>query len=146
MVGTLLGGPICDAFGRKPSIILCGLLFTLGGALLAGAHSFGTLLLGRIVEGIAIGWSGFCVAVYVAEVSPQRWRGVLVAVNELALCTGCLFAFLCGWLLHDNWRWMFGASIPSAVLLCIGTCNRCCHDADCAPEHARFACLLVCTV
>lgn len=123
MLGSLLGGPLCDAHGRKSSIIACGSLFALGGVLLAAAVSYPMLLIGRILVGIAIGWSGFSVAVYVTEVAPSHLRGTLVAVNELTLCAGCLIAFLVGWLLKSHWQWMFGVSVPGAALLTIGTVN-----------------------
>jgi MFS family permease len=79
------------------------------------------LILGRLLVGIAIGWSGFSVAVYVTEVAPPAVRASMVAVNELALCTGCLLAFLAGWLLEGSWRWMFAAIVPAAAVLGLGT-------------------------
>jgi MFS family permease len=121
VIGSLIGGPVCDSHGRKSSVVFCGALFTLGGILLTVSMSFSMLLCGRFLIGAAIGWSGFSVTVYVTEVSPKHLRGTLVAVNELTLCAGCLLAFLCGWLLDTRWRWMFGLSVPVAAMLTIGS-------------------------
>ncbi|WP_020591565.1 multidrug effflux MFS transporter [Kiloniella laminariae] len=53
--GDLLGGPVSDAIGRKPAILL-GILIYLAGTLVAmTAQSFELLLLGRVIQGIGTG-------------------------------------------------------------------------------------------
>jgi sugar porter (SP) family MFS transporter len=59
---------------------------------------------------------------YVAEISPARIRGRLVALNQLAIVVGILCAYLISWLLAGlgdaSWRWMFAsATLPSLLIL-----------------------------
>ena len=65
--GALLLGPINEAFGRKNAIIISLILYTLGGALEAGAISYGMMVAARVILGLAVGLEGGTVPVYVAE-------------------------------------------------------------------------------
>jgi sugar porter (SP) family MFS transporter len=58
----------------------------------------------------------------VAEISPARIRGRLVALNQLAIVVGILSAYLVSWLLAGlgaaSWRWMFAsATVPSVLFV-----------------------------
>ena len=53
-------------------------------------------------------------AMYVAEVSPKKIRGSLVAVYQLTITLGILISYLINYSLHDvenNWRWMFATGV-----------------------------------
>ena len=66
---------------------------------------------------------------YIAEISPGRLRGRLVAVTQFNIVIEILAAFFSNYLLitigdsnlpyvHSTWRWMFGImSIPSALFI-----------------------------
>lgn len=144
VIGSLLGGPFADRYGRRVATLLASALFCVGALLLALATSFGTLIVGRMVLGVAVGVAGMSVvrartpaartpvitmpalrvqSVYVAEISPASARGSLVVVNEVMICTGCLLAlvsdsFLGG--VHAGWRWMFGISAVPALAQMLG--------------------------
>ncbi len=69
--------------------------------------------------GIAIGMASFSAPLYISEVSPPDMRGSLVGLNQIALVTGIVVAYLVDYALagSDSWRWMLGlAAIPGAVL------------------------------
>jgi DHA1 family bicyclomycin/chloramphenicol resistance-like MFS transporter len=51
-IGTLLAGPISDAIGRKPTLILCALTYLLGAVLSAAAPSLEMLLAARFLQGV----------------------------------------------------------------------------------------------
>ena len=55
--GSLIAGPISDAFGRRPIIIVADVLFTLGSLLMALASTIPELMGGRVIVGFAIGVS-----------------------------------------------------------------------------------------
>ena len=54
-VFALCGGWINDRFGRKPTILLGSVVFTVGALLLAAAVNIAMLLCGRCILGIGIG-------------------------------------------------------------------------------------------
>jgi SP family myo-inositol transporter-like MFS transporter 13 len=54
-VSSLIAGPASDYFGRKRIIVVASLVFSAGALLCAAAPERYTLLLGRILLGIAIG-------------------------------------------------------------------------------------------
>ena len=124
-VGALLGGATADFLGRRRSILLCAGVFCAGAGAMALAPDFAVLLLGRACVGLAIGASGMVVSVYMSEISPPHLRGPLVAVNEFAVCTGCLVALLVSAGLQDTgaadaWRWSLGLSAVPAALQLMG--------------------------
>ncbi|MCZ4279688.1 multidrug effflux MFS transporter [Kiloniella laminariae] len=53
--GDLLGGPISDAIGRKPAILLGIFIYLAGTVVAMTAQSFELLLLGRVIQGIGTG-------------------------------------------------------------------------------------------
>ena len=50
-IGTLISGPLSDAFGRKPVLIGCATLYLLATALCFVAPSLETLLIARVLQG-----------------------------------------------------------------------------------------------
>lgn len=124
-VGSLLGAPAADKWGRKPAIVTCSALFALSAVIMMLAPTFATLICGRFVVGVAIGGSSTCVSVYIAELSKPALRGVLVSVNEVALCFGCLVAILTGISLQatdGGWRYMLGLAAVPATIQFFGAC------------------------
>lgn len=53
--GSLIAGPLSDYFGRKPTMILQAILFTIGAFMMAFAPTIGVLMGGRLVSGFGIG-------------------------------------------------------------------------------------------
>eukprot|EP00957_Ditylum_brightwellii_P185014 14089376-Ditylum_brightwellii.AAC.1 len=82
ILGSLLGGYICDKFGRRTGIILTDVLFILGAVVLAGAPTYGAVLLGRVLVGVAVSISAIADVAYLTEISSEGHRGALVSCNE----------------------------------------------------------------
>ena len=70
--GALILSPSNEIFGRRMSIMIACVLYTIGAALEAGAPSFGMMLAGRVVLGAGVGLEGGTVPVYVAEVTSSN--------------------------------------------------------------------------
>jgi SP family galactose:H+ symporter-like MFS transporter len=120
VVGAAAGGYLADRLGRRKSIIVAGVIFSLSAIGTAVAPSVGWLIAGRVVVGVAIGVASFISPMYISEVSPPAIRGSLVALNQLAITVGIVLAYLVDYALSgiEGWRYMFAAAlVPSAVLV-----------------------------
>ena len=93
MAGAILAGPAGDRFGRKTSLVVCAVLFALSSLASALPHSLGAFTWARFAGGIAIGAASMLSPLYIAEISPEKIRGTLVALYQLAIVIGILVVF-----------------------------------------------------
>ncbi|CAN5220956.1 MFS transporter [soil metagenome] len=92
-IGAILGGPLCDRFGRK-AIYTYDLLVYMAGVLLAAfAVNFTMLLVAFIVTGIAVGAGVPASWTYIAEQAPSKNRAKHVGTAQLAWSMGPLIGF-----------------------------------------------------
>jgi SP family arabinose:H+ symporter-like MFS transporter len=124
IAGAALAGWLCDRYGRKRVLSFSALLFaasSLGAALPRDFLQFG---IARFIGGIAIGIASMLAPLYISEVSPARIRGRLVSLNQMAVVTGILLAYLINWARSfsgaESWRWMFAAAIVPSLGLFAG--------------------------
>jgi SP family xylose:H+ symportor-like MFS transporter len=120
--GSILAGRPSDVWGRKKALIVLSILYfvtSLGSALAWGWNSF---LVSRFLGGVAVGGASVVSPLYIAEISPARYRGRLVAIQQFNVVLGILLAFLSNYViarLHlgaTEWRWMLGVlAAPSAL-------------------------------
>ena len=97
LVGTILGvsiaGGISDKFGRKNMLILSGLFFALSAIGCTFSMSFNSLIIYRLLGGIGVGIASMLSPLYISEIAPAKNRGKLVALYQLAIALGILFAY-----------------------------------------------------
>ena len=137
LAGSLTSGITSDRFGRKKMLIASALIFVASSLLTAWSFSFSAFVFWRIMGGVAIGIASNVSPTYIAEISPAAWRGRLVALNQLTIVFGILFAQIANWLIAREvpadatrafirqswngqlgWRWMFAAvAAPSCIFL-----------------------------
>ncbi len=125
LIGTAAGALFIsrpgDYFGRKKVMIGLAVLYTLSAIGSALSQSWYGLLVFRFIGGLAVGGSSVMAPMYIAEISPARSRGRLVAVFQFNVVTGIMVAFLSNWLIDTyaenySWRWMLGImAIPSLI-------------------------------
>lgn len=125
LLGAIFSGRLSDSIGRKRMIIINAVVFTLGAAGSTAAKSLTTLIIMRLVIGIAIGITSYVAPMYIAEISPARKRGGLVTLNQLMITVGILVSYITDYALSNDsdpssWRWMFGVGIVPALVLLIG--------------------------
>jgi sugar porter (SP) family MFS transporter len=119
IVGALAAGRISDWIGRRRTVLITALVFIVGVLLAAFTPTYPTLLVARIIIGLAVGSASMVVPLYIGEIVPPRVRGGLVSLNQLAITVGILGSYLIDYGLSGtgNWRLMFGlAAIPAAAL------------------------------
>lgn len=120
VLGSIVVGKPGDLFGRRAMLFVTAAIYLVSAVGCAVASGWYTLLVFRFLGGIAIGAASVMAPMYIAEISPARLRGRLVAVSQFNIVIGILIAFFSNYLLvntgADNWRWMFGVvAIPSAL-------------------------------
>ncbi|KAL4890510.1 sugar transporter [Aspergillus ambiguus] len=97
VVGSLMAGPISDKIGRRDSIFFACLWWLVGTAIQAGVSGFGTLMAGRVLNGVCVGITSSQVPVYLAEISKKEKRGSIIVIQQLAIEWGIFIMFFIGY-------------------------------------------------
>ncbi len=123
VVGAAANGFLADMYGRKKIIIATALIFVVGSLMCGFAQTISQLIISRIIIGIAVGMVSFAVPLYLSEISPQKIRGMLISLFQLAITAGILLSYLINRVFANfdyNWRWMLGSGVIPAAILLIG--------------------------
>ncbi|MEN6428873.1 MAG: sugar porter family MFS transporter [Phycisphaerales bacterium] len=126
LIGTILGsisiGKPSDWFGRKWTLIVMAVFYFISAVGSAWAWDWYSFLAFRFLGGIAIGGTTVVAPTYIAEISPARLRGRLVAITQFNIVFGILLAFFSNYIItlsrlgEVEWRWMFGVeALPAAA-------------------------------
>lgn len=122
MFGNASAGPLANRFGRRAVLFITALLFTISALGSAVAPSYTTLVLARILGGLAVGAAILIAPIYIAEIAPPAKRGRLVSFNQLNIVVGISAAFYSNELINAYlpgdaaWRWMLGVeAVPAAL-------------------------------
>jgi MFS family permease len=122
LVGSLTAGRVSDWIGRRRTISLAACIFLAGSVLMGLSPNFGTLLAGRCVAGVGVGYALMIAPVFAAEISSAQIRGSVTSLPEICISFGILIGYVANYLLGKlplvyGWRAMLGlAALPSAVL------------------------------
>lgn len=126
VIGALAAGRPGDRYGRRDSLKVAGALYFVCALGCALAWGLSSLVAFRIVGGIAVGASSVLGPLYLAEISPARWRGRLVAFFQLNIVMGVLLAFISNFAIgslglgESEWRWKLGVqAIPAAAFFAL---------------------------
>lgn len=126
VLGSLIAGAPADRFGRKGVMLTVAIAYVVSSLGTGLAPDLNAFLVFRFMGGLAIGAASVVTPIYIAEVSPARFRGRLVAMNQLNIVLGILIAFLSNYIIaglvqYDvAWRWMFGiVAVPSTIFLLV---------------------------
>ncbi|CAL9615747.1 Inner membrane metabolite transport protein YgcS [Streptomyces sp. enrichment culture] len=126
LIGIFLGGPLggylADRVGRRPMFTATLIMFLVGSAAQFFVTDALQLFLVRTVMGLAIGADYAIGWPLLAEFSPARLRGKLLAFQEVAWYVGYLLAYAVGYALAVsttvNWNIVLGLStVPTLIVL-----------------------------
>jgi SP family arabinose:H+ symporter-like MFS transporter len=127
VLGSLIGGWPTERFGRKPTLLLIGILYLVGAAGSGLANNVWVFIIARVLGGLGIGISTVTAPLYISEIAPPKHRGWLTGMFQFNIVFGILIAYLSNALLsgvgQNAWRWMLGvAAFPSLAyaVLCLG--------------------------
>ncbi len=120
--GSILAGRPADVLGRRAVLIVLAVLYFATSLGTAVAGDWTSFLIMRFLGGVAVGGASVVSPLYIAEISPARYRGRLVAIQQFNIVLGILLALLSNYFiarLHlgaSEWRWMLGVmAAPSAL-------------------------------
>lgn len=115
----LLGGRVCDVLGARRVLVGCLALCAVGGVLAGVAPSFGVLLAGRVVQGVAAaGALPAALSLASALFDREPWRSRVYSVIATAAWLAAIAGAVLGGLITDvwGWRWIFLVTVPAALL------------------------------
>jgi sugar porter (SP) family MFS transporter len=120
--GAALGGKLADRIGRRRLILLGAVVFFIGSLTMAVAPNVPILILGRLIDGVAIGFASIVGPLYISEIAPPKIRGALTSLNQLMVTIGILVSYFVNYAFAGAgaWRWMLGAGMVPAVMLAVG--------------------------
>lgn len=142
LVGSIAGvsfaGMLSDRFGRKISLSLAALFFTVSAAGCALSADITQLIVYRIIGGVGIGVASIISPMYISEIAVAKHRGRLVSLYQLAITIGFLAAYIVNFALlnyahqaepsaslwskvfvTEPWRGMLGAETLPALLFLV---------------------------
>ncbi|MGA7288477.1 MAG: MFS transporter [Terriglobales bacterium] len=141
VISTLFAGALADWIGRKPLMIVSGLLFVCSIPIIALSRGYDSLVLGRLLQGISAGLIGVVVPLYLAECLAATTRGKGTAIFQWLLTLGIVTAAVVGMYFsfrveevaklgdparlfafkNTAWRSIFWVSLPPGILFVIGS-------------------------
>jgi sugar porter (SP) family MFS transporter len=126
LIGTILGsigvGKPADSMGRRGVLYVLAVLFFVSAIGCGFAWNWGMFIAFRFIGGLAVGGASVVSPLYIAEISPARYRGRLVAITQFNIVLGILLAYLSNYVIGSldlgasECRWMFGVmAVPAAA-------------------------------
>ncbi len=143
LIGCVLGafctGFVADKYGRKNPLIVSSILFIISAFGTGYVDNLEWFIFYRVVGGVGIGLASTLSPLYIAEISPAKYRGQLVSINQLTIVFGILLAqvvnyniaepipnsftyleLFSSWNGQYGWRWMFWAElVPASTFLAL---------------------------
>lgn len=125
VIGAMFSGILGDKLGGRESLRILAAFYVISALGCAFAWSWPALLVFRFIGGLGIGGSSVLGPVYIAEIAPARWRGLLVGSFQINIVIGILVAYLSNYLLGlvdfgmNEWRWQLGVAALPALLFFI---------------------------
>jgi len=118
LVGAIAFGWIAEHWGRRSSMLVTLLIFSLGALACAGAQSYMMLLSLRFIQGIGLGGEIPLMAAYVNEFAHAKDRGRFSVSIQVLFSFGLVIVALVGVYVvpHWGWQWMFVIGAIPALL------------------------------
>ena len=122
LAGALFAGIPGDRYGSRDTLRVLALFYVVSAIGCAFAWDWGSLVLFRVLAGLAVGGSSVLAPVYIAEIAPPSKRGQLVAAFQFMVIFGILLAYVSNAIIAavepDDvaWRWKLGVSAAPALI------------------------------
>ncbi|CDO72247.1 hypothetical protein BN946_scf184970.g99 [Trametes cinnabarina] len=116
--GALGSAPLSAAVGRKWSLFIFTIIFSVGAILqtvAGGSRGLGYIYGGRVVAGLGIGAISAVSPAFVAECSPKDVRGRITGLFQIGVAIGVMLSYFI-----NLWRIPFGFQLVLVGLMAIG--------------------------
>ncbi|KAI6008279.1 general substrate transporter [Pisolithus orientalis] len=106
---SIAAGRVGDIIGRKGTLFIGALVFTIGGAIQTFTTGFYVMIIGRVVSGFGVGLLSTIVPIYQSEISPPDHRGALACMeftgNIVGYASSVWTDYFCSFIDSDlSWR------------------------------------------
>ncbi|RUS17555.1 hypothetical protein BC937DRAFT_89815 [Endogone sp. FLAS-F59071] len=126
---------LCDFIGRRLTMLLAGILLTVGSAVQSSSDGLINYYVGRLIAALAAGTLWIAVFLHVAEVAPKEFRGAAICLQvrwvrwvvgktggqvwalDVGQLTGEMFQ---RYLQGSSWRFLTEVGCILAAFLCVG--------------------------
>jgi sugar porter (SP) family MFS transporter len=121
VVGALGAGVVGQRLGGREALRMTAILYVVSALGCGLAWNWPSFMLFRFVGGLGIGASSVLGPVYIAELSPAKWRGRLVGTFQFNIVFGILLAYVSNYWIRTlnlgaaEWRWQVGVAALPAV-------------------------------
>lgn len=102
IVGVLVAGMLSDYLGRKKTMLISALMFSISAIGCAVCTGMTQLVVFRMIGGFGIGVVSVVSPAYISEIAVPEKRGMLVSLYQLAITVGFLLAYLVNYLVLRN--------------------------------------------
>lgn len=106
---SVAAGRVGDMIGRKGTLFVGAVVFTIGGAIQTFTTGFGSMIVGRLISGFGVGLLSTIVPIYQSEISPPNHRGALACMeftgNIIGYSSSVWTGYFCSFIDSDlSWR------------------------------------------
>jgi sugar porter (SP) family MFS transporter len=129
LVGTVIGalgaGHAGQKLGTRETLRITALLYLVSALGCGLAWNWPSFMAFRLVGGLGIGASSVLGPVYIAELSPAKWRGRLVALFQFNVVFGIMLAYISNYAIRTmhlgavEWRWQVGVATAPAIFFLV---------------------------
>jgi len=117
LVGSIIGGPLLEALGRKTTILLTAIPFVVAGLLVTFAQDVYMIYAGRSLTGFCIGIVSLSMPVYLAETIHPEVRGTLGLLPTTFGNGGVMLCYVLGFWLNWSYLALVSAILPLPFLI-----------------------------
>ncbi|EGV62378.1 general substrate transporter [Yamadazyma tenuis ATCC 10573] len=91
--GSLASSFVSEPFGRRSSLMVCGIFWCIGAIIQTSTQNVGQLIGGRVVSGFGVGFGTAAAPVLVSELCPRTIRGRVGGLFQSAVTVGIMVMF-----------------------------------------------------
>ncbi|KAF2643726.1 hypothetical protein P280DRAFT_420071 [Massarina eburnea CBS 473.64] len=122
LIGALSSGPLAGKYGRRRTMQITTIFFTIGPAFEALSPNMGVMAFGRLLSGVGAGAAVVVVPIYISEIAPPAEKGFFGAFTQIMCNVGILVTQLLGYFMSHGqyWRIILAAGGVIGVVQSLG--------------------------
>ncbi|KAF2278833.1 uncharacterized protein EI97DRAFT_371602 [Westerdykella ornata] len=115
LIGALSAGPLAGRYGRRRTMLLTTLFFSLGPIFEALTFNISVMAVGRLISGLGAGGSVVVVPIYISEIAPPAEKGFFGTFTQIMCNVGILLTQLLGYFLSRGQSWRIILAVGGAI-------------------------------